>query len=104
MVNGGLDEVEVDLDENFSQGSGNLLNIVMCRFREIHSKIESYRILLRPMFGEAERPVYSKHSWTWRHPRIALDKTKHLPKLEHSQTYSFAYKEKVANYYLDIES
>ncbi len=62
VVNGGLDEAKVDPDEGFSQGLGNLLNMVMCRFREIHSKIEPYRILLRPMLGEAERPVYSKHS------------------------------------------
>jgi len=104
VVNGGLDEAEVDPDEGFSQGPGNLLNMVMCRFREIHSKIEPYRILLRPVSGEAERPIYSKHSQTWRRPRTALDEARHLPKSEHSQAYSFAYGEKVADYYPDTES
>ncbi len=76
----------------------------MCRFREIHSKIKSYRILLRSVFGEIKRSIYSKHSQTWRRPRIAFDKIRHLSKSNHSQAYSFAYEEKIVDYYLDIES
>ncbi len=104
IVNEGLDEAEVDPDEGFLQGPGNLLGMPRCRFREINSEVEPYRMLLRPVPGEAEHPIYSKRPQTWRSPRTALDEAGHLPKSEHSQAYSFAVGKKVADYYPETES
>lgn len=42
IVNEDLDEVEVNLDEGFLQGSGNLLGMPRCRFREINFEVEPY--------------------------------------------------------------
>ncbi len=42
MINKNLNKIKVNFDEDFSQDLENLLNIIMCQFREIHSKIELY--------------------------------------------------------------
>ncbi|KAL2050082.1 hypothetical protein ABVK25_009692 [Lepraria finkii] len=95
VVNKGLDEAEVDPDEGFFQDPGNLLTLVMCRFREINSKVEPFQILSDPVPGQAE---------DLESPRTALDEARHLPKSELSQVRSFAYGEKMANYYPETEN
>jgi len=62
VINEDLNETKMNSNEDFSQDLENLLNIIMCRFREIHFKIKFYRILLRFVFNEIERLIYSKHS------------------------------------------
>ena len=104
VVNGGLDEAEVDPDEGFFPGSGDLLSMVMCRFREINSKVMPFQILLDPVPGQAEDLVYSKRFGTWESPRTALDEARHLPKSERSQVWSFASGKKMANYYPETEN
>jgi len=104
VVNEGLDEAEVDPDEGFLQGPGNLLGMVRCRFRQIYSEVEPYRMLLRPVPGEAEHPICSKRPQPWRSRRTALDEAGHLPKSEYSQACSFAVGKKVVDYYPETES
>ena len=104
IVNEGLDEAEVDPDEGFLPGPGNLLDMARCRFQEVSSEVDPYRMLLRTVPGEAEDPIYSKRSQTRWFPRTALDEAGHLPKSERSQACSFAFGEKVADYYPETES
>jgi hypothetical protein len=104
IVNKGLDEAEVDPDEGFFPGPGNLLDMARCRFRETSSEIEHYRMLLRPVPGEAEHSIYSKRSQIWQFPCTALDEAGHLPESERSQAYLFAVGKKVADYYPETES
>jgi len=49
-------------DEGLLQGLGNLLDMARCRFREINSEVEPYRMLLRPVPDEAEYSIYSNRS------------------------------------------
>ncbi len=104
VVNKGLDEAEVDPDEGFIQDPGNLLTMVMCRFREISSKVEPFQILFDPVPGQAEDLVYSKRFGPREFPRTALDEARHLPKSERSQARSFANGKETANYYPETEN
>ena len=104
IVNEGLNEAEADPDEGFLPGPGNLLDMARCRFREVDSKVEPYRMLFRPVPGEAEDPVYSKRSQTRQSSRTVLNEAGHLPESERSQAYLFAFGKKVADYYPETES
>ena len=84
IVNEGLDKAEMDPDEGFLPGPGNLLDVAICRFQEVSSKVEPYRMLLDTLPGKAKDPIYSKRSQILRFPRTALDEAGHLPESERS--------------------
>ncbi|KAK3175118.1 hypothetical protein OEA41_002364 [Lepraria neglecta] len=82
IVNEGLDEAEMDPDEGFLPRPGNLLDVARCRFQEVSSEVEPYRMLLD----------------------TALDEAGHLPESERSQARLFAVGKKVTDYYPETES
>ena len=62
IVNKGLDDSEIDLDEGFYLRLGNLLNIAIYRFREVSSKVKPYKILRRPLPSKPKYGTYLKRS------------------------------------------
>lgn len=104
VVNRGLDEAELDPDpdEGFLQYPGKLLNMARRRFRVIHGgEVNPFQMLRRPVPGQVERSIDSKH---WEDRRTAYDEAKHLPRLERSQVLSFAHEYEMPNYYPQTES
>ena len=104
IVNEGLADSEIDPEEGPFEKPGNLLDIALCRFQEVHSKVEPFEILNYPLPGEPESPIYEKSSQNWRSPRNSLQEAKHLPEPELSQVHLFASGSKRAMYYPETES
>jgi len=81
-INEGLDEDEVDPDEDFIPGSANLLEMAMCRFREVATKVDPFRLLFRHWLKEAQG----------------------LPEPERSQASTLAVGRNMVDYYPETES
>ena len=104
IVNEGLDDSEIDPDDGIYPRPGDLLNIAMSQFREVNSEVEPYGILRRPLPGEPDHRLYSKHSQLWRSPRTALEEARHLPETLCTQVLWFALGENTGDYYPWTES
>ncbi|KAL9613421.1 MAG: hypothetical protein Q9167_002019 [Letrouitia subvulpina] len=104
IIDEGLDDSKIDPDDYIYQRPGDLLNMAMVRFQEVHSNVKPYKILNRPLPGEPEDGFYLEHSQLWRFPRTALDEARRLPKSLHAQVISFAHGKKTGDYYPLTES
>ena len=104
IVDEGLDDSEIDPGDGLYPRPGNLLNIAMCRFREVSTEVKPYQILYDLLPGEPKHWIYSNRSQSWREPRTMLDEARHLPEADRTHVYSFARGNEKANHYPETES